>query len=279
MDYILENLIRSPLNYSGNKFKLLTQLIPLFPDSIDIFVDLFGGAFNVGINIEANKIIYNEANLRIFSLIKDLCEKDFEDIKLIVLNILNKYGLSKNNKNAYINLRSDYNNTKDIMSLFVLSCFSYNNQIRFNNKDEFNVPCGKQSYNQNTDKLLRIFNEVAKHKNLCFMNNDFQDIYIEDNHFVYCDPPYLQTINSYINKYDWNIRKEEKMYEYLDNLNSQSIKFALSNTLFYQGNKNEILYSWARKYNVNELNFQYKNNRGNRTREIGFTQEILITNY
>lgn len=32
----------------------------MFPKNINIFVDLFGGAFNVGINVTADKIIYND---------------------------------------------------------------------------------------------------------------------------------------------------------------------------------------------------------------------------
>ena len=43
----------------GGKYKLLPQIIPLFPKKIDAFVDLFGGGFNVGINVNANRIIYN----------------------------------------------------------------------------------------------------------------------------------------------------------------------------------------------------------------------------
>ena len=31
-------LIQSPLNYTGGKFKLLPQILPLFPENIDIFV-------------------------------------------------------------------------------------------------------------------------------------------------------------------------------------------------------------------------------------------------
>ena len=33
------DLIQSPLNYTGGKYKLLPQLLPLFPKNIDIFID------------------------------------------------------------------------------------------------------------------------------------------------------------------------------------------------------------------------------------------------
>ena len=35
--------IKSPLNYTGGKYKLLPQIIPIFPSDINTFVDLFGG--------------------------------------------------------------------------------------------------------------------------------------------------------------------------------------------------------------------------------------------
>ena len=38
-----EVFIKSPLNYIGGKYKLLDQIIPLFPPQINTFVDLFSG--------------------------------------------------------------------------------------------------------------------------------------------------------------------------------------------------------------------------------------------
>lgn len=35
---------KNPFNYIGSKFKLLPQILPLFPDDRSILVDLFGGA-------------------------------------------------------------------------------------------------------------------------------------------------------------------------------------------------------------------------------------------
>ena len=52
----MEKYIKSPLNYVGGKYKLLDQIIPLFPSDIDTFVDLFAGGFNVGINVKAKKL-------------------------------------------------------------------------------------------------------------------------------------------------------------------------------------------------------------------------------
>ena len=45
-----KDIIQSPLNYTGGKFRLLPQLLPLFPKDAGTFVDLFCGGCNVGIN-------------------------------------------------------------------------------------------------------------------------------------------------------------------------------------------------------------------------------------
>lgn len=40
---MVKGYIKSPLNYTGGKFKLLPQILPLMPDDIENFVDLFCG--------------------------------------------------------------------------------------------------------------------------------------------------------------------------------------------------------------------------------------------
>lgn len=44
-------MIQSPLNYTGGKFKLLPQILPLLPKNVDRFFDFFCGGCNVGINV------------------------------------------------------------------------------------------------------------------------------------------------------------------------------------------------------------------------------------
>ena len=39
--------IKSCLNYTGGKYKLLNQILPLFPQDIDKFIDLFCGGASV----------------------------------------------------------------------------------------------------------------------------------------------------------------------------------------------------------------------------------------
>ena len=52
--------IKGPLNYTGGKYSILKDILPNFPKNINTFIDLFAGGLNVGININANTIIYND---------------------------------------------------------------------------------------------------------------------------------------------------------------------------------------------------------------------------
>ena len=66
------NTIASPLNYTGGKYKLLPQLLPLFPDTVSTFVDLFCGGCNVAINVSAQNYICNDNEKHLIGLLKKI---------------------------------------------------------------------------------------------------------------------------------------------------------------------------------------------------------------
>ena len=72
--------IKSPLNYVGGKYKLLKEIIPLFPENIRTFIDVFGGGFNVGINVNAENIIYNDLQKQVVGFLRHLQNNNIEDL-------------------------------------------------------------------------------------------------------------------------------------------------------------------------------------------------------
>lgn len=53
----------SPLNYIGSKSKIIGDIKKNLPNDFNTFIDAFGGGFNVGVNIKANRVIYNRSEL------------------------------------------------------------------------------------------------------------------------------------------------------------------------------------------------------------------------
>lgn len=286
MKFKKEELIKSPLNYVGGKYKLLPQILPYFPDNINTFVDLFGGGFNVGINIEAKQIICNDLETVVIDLFKELKSLSSEEALKILKDTIEKYGLSKTNEEGFKKIREDYNKGNRSWNMFyAMLTHAFNYQIRFNKQGEYNMPFGRNrsSFNPNLEKKFIKFIDKLGEINVTFFNSDFNKIKIDmlgENDFVYCDPPYLVTCASYNEQGGWNETKERELLGLLDNLNAKGIKFALSNVLENKGKTNEILKVWTEKYNVHYLNYSYGNcNYHAKDKSENSTVEVLITNY
>lgn len=288
-----ETYIKSPLNYVGGKYKILDQIIPKFPKKINTFVDLFGGGFNVGINVDADTVVYNDVIEPLCELMNYFSNKNAEEVVQNLEDNISINGLDKENTDAFLKLRNKYNHSvyknedDKIIDFYTLILYSFNYQIRFNQNMKYNTPFGKNrsSYNSNTKKNLEKFVnkinkinvKVSKEK---FVDFDFSNL--GENDFVYCDPPYLITTGSYNDGNrgikDWTLDDEKKLLNILDDLNSKGIKFALSNVLVANDKKNEILTEWSKKYTVYIIENTF-NNSNYRRKNKDDTIEVLITNY
>jgi len=94
-------LVKSPLNYIGGKYRLLNQILPLFPDDIDTMVDLFCGGCNVGVNVNANKVIAIDKLNVIINLMKIFKELSTNDIINKIEDNILKFNLSNTLEYGY----------------------------------------------------------------------------------------------------------------------------------------------------------------------------------
>jgi len=275
--------LKSPLNYTGGKFKLLKQILPLFPEKITTFYDLFAGGCNVALNVKADRIVCNDILTPLINLYKAFKKNTVSDVYAHIENRIKEYQLTKENKDGYLELRKYYNENKDPLDLFVLICYAFNNSIRFNSKGGFNIPFGKNrsSYNKNIHNRLEHFLHSIvniEFENKSFM--DFESTQFKEDDFVYIDPPYLITVASYNENNGWCEDKEKKLYNFLDVLNKKGIRFALSNVFEHKGKSNDILKEWAKKYNIHYLDYNYGNcSYHTKDKSKNSTVEVLITNY
>ena len=167
--------IKSPLNYTGGKYKLLDSIIPQIPKGVDTFVDLFCGGLNVGINVNADLIIANDRLQQVIDFYRYLYVSDFDDVLESIYSIIRKYDLSSENEKAYYELRSDYNKDKsNPLLLYMLACHSFSNFIRFNNSGEFNYAFGSRTFNESMQFNLYQFVNKLKAKNMMFTSDDFR---------------------------------------------------------------------------------------------------------
>lgn len=306
-------MVQSPLNYTGGKYKLLPQILPLFPHSPRVFVDLFCGGCNVGLNVQSQQVIYNDLNPDLLRLYRTLHQLDGETVLAWVHEIIEHYhlslvsrygyahygcdsgkGLGSYNREGFLRLREDYNrrrregldDSRSHIMLYVLIVYAFNNQIRFNTRGEFNLPVGKRDFNQRMeDKLLAFLDRI--HSQTCtFTCQDFRDFDtngLTGQDFVYADPPYLITCATYNEKGGWNEALERDLLAFLDRLHAQGVPFALSNVLRSKGRENTILLQWLEQnrgtYRPVPLRYSYANSNYQTKDKTSSSEEVLILNY
>lgn len=273
----------SPLNYIGSKAKM-AQFIKLnSPKKFSTFVDAFGGGFNVGINIKADRIIYNDINHFVRDLVSSFKINDTYQYVLYLKRIIKKFKLEAENAESYIKVRDHYNSLpsekRDPKLLYAVILYGFNQQIRFNGNHDFNNPVGMRWFNDKVLEKMISFSRVIKEKNISFESNDYNEIFYELNKnketFTYLDPPYMLTTGAYNDGkrgfHGWNTDTEKKFFDFVDRLNDDNKLFMISYVLEHKGKYNFQLKEWIKKnnYNIIEVDPQLVNNR----------QEILITNY
>lgn len=270
------------MNYTGGKHKILNQIIPLFPNDINTFIDMFCGGLNVGINVECEKLIANDIIFEVIELYKNMIEIDTEKMIQRIKDVQEEFKVTRENKEGYLQLRQFYNNGNKSWDYFYsLVTASFSNQIRFNEERKFNIPFGKRFFNPSMEKNFREFSNKIKKTNIELMSKNFINIDLEifnKDTFVYLDPPYLIS-DAHYNK-AWTEEVECLFLKFIDEINSKGSKFALSNAFENNKKENKILKEWSKKYNVHYINCDYSNSsyqRNDKTKNK--TIEVLITNY
>jgi DNA adenine methylase Dam len=287
----------SPIFYMGNKKKLIKKgLIELFPKDIDTMVELFGGSSIVSINSNANKYIVSDIDNNLVSLYKLFKYKDSDTIINHINSRIDEYGLARERtkrnefkdkekielyKQAYMNFRGHYNKDKNVLDFYTLMFYSFSQQFRFNNKGDFNMPCGNDCFSKLNEEYIKNGCDFFGRDNVCIGQADFRGLNIDnlgDNDFVYLDPPYLNTTATYNENNGWNEKDEDDLYNLCEELHSKGIKFGLSNVFENKGIKNDKLINWCEKNNWNVYTFDKFTymacGKGNSN-----AKEVFITNY
>ncbi|MBF9197154.1 Dam family site-specific DNA-(adenine-N6)-methyltransferase [Microvirga terrestris] len=271
----------SPLNYIGSKTRMLPFLMANMPDKIETFVDAFGGGFNVGINSNADRIVYNDYNHIVKNLIESFRVNETYDYVQYIRRQIKKYGLEKENAETYMAAREYYNalpiERRDPRLLYTVIMYGFNQQIRFNGGYEFNNPVGMRWFNEKVLEKLISFSGAVKSKNIVFKSVDYADLVdeIRPGSFVYMDPPYRLTTGAYNDGKrgfkGWDAEAEKRMFEFAEKLDAAAVKFMISYVIGHKGKVNEALKKWlsSNSFRVIECD---------RVQGIG-RNEVVIVNY
>ena len=227
-----EKIYVPPIKIPGIK----TKLVPLIKcnvavDEKTLWIEPFMGSGVVGFNIKPKKAIFADINPYIIDFYKQLKDKKINSY--IIKSFLEENGrlLSEKDDEYYYEVRERFNTKHEPLDFLFLNRSCFNGMIRFNKDYKFNVPYGHKPQRFSKAYITKIVNQV-KYIEDCLLECDWEFVCdkfeetlksINENSFVYCDPPY---IGRYVDYYDsWNEENEIKLCNVLKN---SGCKFMLS---------------------------------------------------
>lgn len=280
--------VKAPFNYIGNKYRIIDSIQEFFPKHINTFVDIFCGGCDVSINTVANNVYANDINYHVIDILQEFQKYDIDYLLKYIDTTIDKWQLSKTNEYGYKAFRDHYNKTKKPLDLYVLMCFSFNYQFRFNSSHDYNNPFGRNrsSFNEVMRNNLILFKQQIQ--DIHFSALDFYDFdydILKAGDFIYADPPYLLTCGSYNDGKrgfrGWTESDDYNLLRILTELSKCRVNFALSNVIEHKGLTNDVIIDWVSEnnYTIHNINFNYDNCNYHTNNRENVTREVLITNY
>lgn len=296
--------VRPFVKWAGGKNKLIPQMEQYYPkelkeNKIDVYIEPFvgGGAILMDIlkkyNIKkAYAFDINKNLINCYNIIKDKVESLVLELKKLEEEYLKLD--DENRKEYYYDIRKKYNSINienenealEKTTYFIfLNKTCFNGLYRENRRGQFNVPIGKYKNPTIFDEENLI--ELSKLiKNVTFINGDYRESYkyIEENTFIYFDPPYrpinkTSSFTSY-SKEDFNDENQKKLGEYFRKINdnNSNVKLMLSNSNPKNNNeKDDFFEQIYNGFKINEIKANRMINSNKEKR--GKISELLIINY
>ncbi|WNO60494.1 Dam family site-specific DNA-(adenine-N6)-methyltransferase [Rheinheimera sp. MMS21-TC3] len=185
-----ERKSRAFLKWAGGKYKLVDEIKQHLPQA-DILIEPFVGAASVFLNTNYAHYQLNDINadlINLYQIVKSRAEQFIADASSTFCD-------SSNQKNSYLNLRQQFNQSQDQYERAILFLYlnrhGYNGLCRYNLSGKFNVPFGSYKKPYFPLEELWFFSEKAQQAD--FVCSSYQQVMEQapKNAVIYCDPPYV----------------------------------------------------------------------------------------
>ncbi|MCR1822113.1 DNA adenine methylase [Terrisporobacter muris] len=289
-------------NYTGilaeENYEIIRQIYSLFKNDeisykdLTIKIDKLIDKKRIEIEVE----VRNNINIITDDLIKEIKKSLKSKLRTIKNNEMKKQDLPEEDyhKNfeagfkagVYTFYRKIYNKRDKlnishelhIALFFYLREFCYSSMFRYNKSGEFNVPYGGASYNSKgfITKINYFWSQelqdVLQEANI--YNLDFEEFFrkltIEEDDFVFLDPPYDTTFSKYANN-DFTSEDQVRLANYLINECKGKFMMIIKNT--------DFIYNLYNREGINIIGFDKKYKVSFQDRNDKQVEHIIIKNY
>lgn len=206
------------LKYRGGKSREIPRFLTYIPDDFNRYVEPFFGGGALYFYLEPDFAIINDLNTKLMTFYQQLrdCYSvmrwQLDKIQNIYEQNQSCYRVAKStfpetrvpndNETFYYEMRELFNHPDQTylegVVYFFINKTAYSGMIRYNAQGEYNVPFGRYP-NLNTKLVTKQHSELLQRAEL--FNTDYEEIFniLEEDDFVFLDPPYDCIFNDYGN--------------------------------------------------------------------------------
>ena len=205
----MSNLLTPPLKWAGGKRWLTPILQNIWAEHhCRRLVEPFAGGLAVALTLNPKTALLNDTNPHLINFYQQI--NNGLKVTKRLLNDADYFYRRRQEFNDKIR-RQEFLTEEAAQLFYFLNRTGYNGLCRFNNSGFFNVPFGrykKINYRRDFDEFTGIF------KHWEFKNQDFSDLEISKDDFLYLDPPYDSEFTKYCKK-DFTWEDQVRLVEWL----------------------------------------------------------------
>ena len=278
----LKKEFSNPFNYTGSKHRYLADLFSVIQygesESVKVLDPFVGGGDLISKLPSSYDVTASDISLQLIEL-----HIAVQTGQLNVDGVASQFkdrGMSKTNREAYLRLRVEYNESPTPEKLYLLMTNSFNNQLRFNLSGGFNMPFGKDrsSFNSRMQSKLANYQELIRDgRSINFVNKNYLDFDFSAYDLLLIDPPYSNTVATYNESTGWAEAQDVELFKKIDESSVSGTKFVYFNQVVANGIVNDELDIWSKKHNVRVLKTTTNNCAATKKKGTN-TVEIMVWN-
>ena len=272
-------LVVPVVKWAGGKRQLLSEIKRYIPRDFSTYYEPFLGGGAVLFDLQPLKAVVNDINeelINVYKVIQNNVEELIQDLRKHVNEEEYFYRIRELDRNE--EEYSKLTNVQRASRILYLNKTCYNGLFRVNSAGQFNAPFGRYKRpNIVNEDTLRAVNQYFNEADIKFMCCDFEKAVesISKGDFVYFDPPYDPVSDSAnftgYAKGGFNREEQIRLKKLCDKLDSQGVKFLLSNSA------TSFITELYKDYHIEIIQAKRAiNSKGN---ERGEVDEVLVRNY
>jgi len=268
------------LKWAGGKTSLRSELSYNKPLSYNKYIEPFLGGGSVLFIFHPERAVINDVNselINAYKMVKHEVDPLVSALKEHQANNNEEYYYKIRNLDRDVSIYDNLSSVDKAARMIYLNKTGFNGLYRVNSKGQFNVPIGGSVDPDivNEANLLCV-SAFLNENDILILNGGFEGVldYVEENDFVYLDPPYdiikKQSFVTY-NKDGFNREDQKKLKEFCDVLTDRKCKLMLSNSY------TEFILDLYKDYNIKVIEAQRFIGASSESR--GKVKEVLVLNF